>query len=412
METAQSFVQLGVHSLLVDALQKEKIIEPTKIQQEAIPLILNNQDVVGQAETGSGKTLAYLLPIIQKIDLLKKENQALILTPTHELALQVQRQIQSLAEHLGGTITSAAVIGNVNITRQIEKLKEKPQIIVGSAGRILELIQKKKISSQTIKTIVLDEADRLLDEKNLQTVKAVLKTTLKDRQVLLFSATVPPETVKQAADFLKDPAILRVTEKATVTPTIAHQYFLCEQRDKLELLRKLIRHLEPTRALIFINKSEEIEKTVERLKYHGLEAEAISGSADKDKRRQAMENFRNGKTNLLVASDLAARGLDIKNITHIFNLDLPEDPHLYLHRVGRTGRAGQSGVAISLATENEKHFITKIENTLKISIPLHNLTHGKVFLSKQKEQVEHNEHKERKGHKGYNDLRHSKKTKA
>lgn len=155
METAQSFVQLGVHSLLVDALQKEKIIEPTKIQQEAIPLILNNQDVVGQAETGSGKTLAYLLPIIQKIDLLKKENQALILTPTHELALQVQRQIQSLAEHLGGTITSAAVIGNVNITRQIEKLKEKPQIIVGSAGRILELIQKKRYPHRLLKLLCL-----------------------------------------------------------------------------------------------------------------------------------------------------------------------------------------------------------------------------------------------------------------
>ncbi|MGE4272627.1 MAG: DEAD/DEAH box helicase [Desulfitobacterium sp.] len=418
METTQSFAQLGVHSLLVDALQKEKIIEPTKIQQEAIPLILNNQDVVGQSETGSGKTLAYLLPIIQKIDLLKKENQALILTPTHELALQVQRQIQSLAEHLGGTVTSAAVIGNVNITRQIEKLKEKPHIIVGSAGRILELIQKKKISSQTLKTIVLDEADRLLDEKNLPAIKSVLKTTLKDRQVLLFSATITPETIKQSADFLKEPAILRVKEKATVTPTIAHQYFLCEQRDKLELLRKLIRHLEPTRALIFINKSEEIEKTAERLKYHGLEAEAISGSADKDKRRQAMENFRNGKTSLLVASDLAARGLDIKNITHIFNLDLPEDPHLYLHRVGRTGRAGQSGIAISLATDHEKHFITKIENTLKISIPLHNLSHGKVFPSQQKEHDKHNVpkgHNEHHGHKEDREdkeSRHSKQSKA
>lgn len=379
METSHSFEHLGIHSLLLEALQKEGIVEPTEIQKTTIPLILENQDVVGQSETGSGKTLAYLLPILQKIDLLKKENQALILTPTHELALQVQHQIQSLSQHLGGTITSAAIIGNVNITRQIEKLKEKPHVIVGSAGRILELIQKRKISSQTLKTIVLDEADRLIDEKNIQTVKAVIKTTLKDRQLLLFSATLSPETLERASGFLKEPSVVRVTEKATVAPTIVHQYFVCEQREKFDLLRKLVHHLEPARALIFINKSEEIEKTVEKLKFHGLDAEAISGSSHKGERRKAMEDFRTGKIHLLVASDIAARGLDIKDITHIFNLDIPEDPQLYLHRVGRTGRAGQSGLAISLVAEKELPFIHKIEKTFKISIPLKKLSHGKVF---------------------------------
>lgn len=379
METPHSFEQLGIHSLLLEALQKEGIIEPTEIQKSTIPLILENQDVVGQSETGSGKTLAYLLPILQKIDLLKKENQALILTPTHELALQVQRQIQSLSQHLGGTIISAAIIGNVNIMRQIEKLKEKPHIIVGSAGRILELIQKRKISSQSLKTIVLDEADRLLDEKNIQTVKAVIKTTLKDRQLLLFSATLSPETFQRASSSLKEPAVVRVTEKAIVAPTITHQYFVCEQRDKFELLRKLVRHLEPARALIFINKSEEIEKTVEKLKYHGLDAESISGSSHKGERRKAMADFGSGKIHLLVASDLAARGLDIKDVTHIFNLDIPEDPQLYLHRVGRTGRAGQSGLAISLATEKELYFLHKIEKTFKIEIPLKKLSHGRVL---------------------------------
>lgn len=387
METLQSFKQLGINLQIIEALEKEGIIRPTEIQKITIPLILNNRDVAGQSETGSGKTLAYLLPIIQRIDLSKKENQVLILTPTHELALQVQRQVQSLSQHLGTTpITSTVIIGNVNIARQIEKLKDKPHIIVGSAGRILELIQKRKISSQSLKTIVLDEADQLLDEKNMQTVKSVIKTAFKTTQILLFSATLTQQTIERASSFLKDPTVQRVTKTATVVPTIIHQHLLCEQRDKLELLRKLVHHLEPERALIFINKSEEIEKTVERLKYHGLEAEAISGSSQKESRRKAMEDFRTGKKHLLVASDLAARGLDIKNITHIFNLDIPEEPQLYLHRVGRTGRAGQSGVAISLVTQRELQFLHKIENALKISIPLQRLSHGKVLdVSQHKE---------------------------
>ncbi|WP_019850566.1 DEAD/DEAH box helicase [Desulfitobacterium sp. PCE1] len=386
METSQSFKQLGIHAELLEALEKEGIAQPTEIQKAAIPLILSNRDVAGQSETGSGKTLAYLLPIFQKIDLPKRENQALILTPTHELALQVHRQIQSLSQHLTATITSAAIIGNVNITRQIEKLKEKPHIIVGSAGRILELIQKRKISPQSLKTIVLDEADQLLDEKNIQTVKAVLKTTYKDSQILLFSATLSQETIERASGFLKDPEVQRVTMKAAVVPTITHQHFMCEQRDKLELLRKLVRHLEPARALIFVNKTEEIEKTVERLKYHGLDAEAISGYSQKERRRKAMEDFRTGKIPLLVASDLAARGLDIKNITHIFNLDIPEDPQLYLHRVGRSGRAGQSGVAISLVTQRELPLLHKIENVLKILIPLQRLSFGKVIGENQRKE--------------------------
>lgn len=383
MKTKHSFEEIGIHSRLIEALEKEGIVEPTEIQISTIPLILNNQDVAGQSQTGTGKTLAYLLPILQRIDLTKRENQALILTPTHELALQVHRQVQSLSQHLDRTLTSAAIIGNVNITRQIEKLKEKPHLIVGSAGRILELIQKRKISSQSLKTIVLDEADQLLDEKNIQTVQSVVKTALKSTQILLFSATLSQENIERASSFLKDPVVQSATPTAMVVPTINHQHFMCEQRDKLELLRKLVHHLKPGRALIFINKSEEIEKTVERLKYHGLEAESISGSSQKESRRKAIGDFRTGKTPLLVASDLAARGLDIKNITHIFNLDIPEDPQLYLHRVGRTGRAGKSGVAISLVTQRELQFLHKIENALKISIPLQKLSYGKVLNAPQ-----------------------------
>jgi len=373
-----SFEQLGLIEPLVVALKQEGIIVPTAIQQRTIPLALANKDILGQSETGTGKTLAYLLPLFQKIDSTKREMQAIILTPTHELAIQIQRQIEILAKNSGLPVTSNSIIGNVNITRQIEKLKEKPHIIVGSSGRILELIRKKKINGQTIKTIVLDEADRLLDKNNAETVKAVIKTTLKERQLLLFSATLPPATLQQASELLKEPEEIRITQNIAVAPAITHLYFLVEQRDKFEVLKKLIQMVDPARALIFINKSEEIEMTVDKLKYHGLEAEGIHGSAIKTERSKAMEGFRQGKIKLLVASDIAARGLDIQGVTHIFNLDIPEDPQLYLHRVGRTGRAGQSGTAISLATIREIPYLKKVENSFKITIRRQDMFKGKI----------------------------------
>lgn len=379
-----SFEALGLDQVLVTALKQEKILVPTAIQVQTIPLILENRDVVGQSETGTGKTLAYLLPIIQRIELEKRETQALILCPTHELAIQIEKEIEILARNSGLNITSMAVIGNINITRQIEKLKEKRQIIVGSGGRILELIQKKKISAQSIKTIVLDEADRLLDEHNYPTVKAVLKTTLKTAQLLMFSATLPPVTLPIVSELLKSPEVIRITDKVMIASTITHLYFLAEQRDKIEVLRKLIRLVLPTRALIFINKSEEIEKMVEKLKYHGLKAEGIYGSAHKNDRRKALNDFRSGKVNLLVASDLAARGLDIRGVTHIFNLDLPEDPLLYLHRAGRTGRSGESGLAISLVNAKELNIIKRLESAFEIVVCPKELVLGNISDPKKK----------------------------
>jgi len=372
------FDQFGLDEAIVGALKKVGIVEPTAIQVQTIPFILDSRDVVGQSETGTGKTLAYLLPIFHKIDTLKKETQAMILTPTHELAIQIQREIEILANNSGLAVTSTAIIGNVNITRQIEKLKEKQHIIVGSSGRILELIHKKKISSQTIKTMVLDEADRLLDENNSESVKAVIKTTLRRTQLLMFSATIPAGTLQRAGELLKDPEVVRVTEKVMIAPTITHMYFSAEQRDKIDVLRKLVRMVIPTRALIFINKSEEIEKMVEQLKFHGLEADGIYGGASKINRRKAMDEFKSGKISLLVASDLAARGLDIKGISHIFNLDLPEDPQLYLHRVGRTGRAGESGIAISIVNLKEVPTIKRLENMFQISILQKEMLQGEI----------------------------------
>ncbi|MCB8815858.1 DEAD/DEAH box helicase [Desulfosporosinus shakirovi] len=379
-----TFHQLGLDESLVNALKLQGIVEPTAIQEQAIPFILTGKDVLGQSETGTGKTLAYLLPIFRKIDILKRETQVMILTPTHELAIQIQREMETLSKNSGLDIRSTAIIGNVNIARQIGKLKEKPHIIVGSSGRILELIQKKKIVAQTIKTIVLDEADRLLDENNAHHVKSVIKTTLSRTQLLLFSATLPPATYQRASELLKTPEVIRVTDKIMIAPTVEHMFFLAEQRDKIEVLRKLIRIIIPTRALIFINKSEEIEKMVEKLKFHGLDAEGIYGGANKIERKKAMDDFRSGKSTLLVASDLASRGLDIKGITHVFNLDLPEDPQLYLHRVGRTGRAGNRGVAISIATAKEVSYLRRLETSFEITFSPKEMLQGKIVDARKK----------------------------
>lgn len=375
-----SFTQLGIHDSLIAALKQEGIIEPTEIQEQTIPFILENRDIMGQSETGTGKTLAFLLPVLQKVDTRKKETQAMILTPTHELAMQIHREIEFLTKNSGYDITATAIIGNVNIKRQIEKLKAKQHIVVGSSGRILELIQKKKISAQTIKMIVIDEADRLLDEDNSQVVKAVVKTTLSRTQLLLFSATLPEITRRRASDLLKNPEIICVSNKIRIPPTIEHTYFIAEQRDKIEVLRKLIRLLQPTRALIFINKSEEIGKIIERLKFHGLEAVGIYGEAKKTERRQAIDSFKSGKVSLLVASDLAARGLDIKGITHVFNLDLPENFQLYLHRVGRSGRAGEKGQAISIVTTKEISYIKRLESSFNIDISRKEMFQGRIVV--------------------------------
>lgn len=365
---ATSFDILALNSNLIEGLKKEGINEPTDIQVKVIPLVLENKDVIGQSQTGSGKTLAYLLPMFQKIDSSKKEMQAIILAPTHELVMQIDNEIKLLSQNSEIPVTSTAIIGEVNIKRQVEKLKEKPHIIVGSTGRIFELIKMKKISAHTIKTIVIDEGDRLLDQNNLSKVKDVIKTTMRDRQLMLFSATISEEILGTAKGLMKDPEIIRVEEKTLVNPDIEHMYFVTEQRDKLEVLRKLVAAENPERAIIFINKSEETQLTTLKLQHHNFAAYGIFGTASKEERKKAMEGFRSGKIQLLVASDVAARGLDIKDVTHIFNLDLPRDSKDYLHRVGRTGRAGKFGTAISIVTEREVPTIRRYERDFNIKI--------------------------------------------
>jgi len=376
MSTA--FEQLGLSQPLAAGVGKEGIVTPTDIQTKVIPAALAGKDIVGQSATGTGKTLAYLLPLFQRIEPAKGEVQGLILAPTHELAIQIQRQIERLATNAGVAIASAPLIGGANINRQIDKLKERPQIVVGSSGRILELIQKKKINPQTIRTVVLDEADRLLDDQNITAVQAILKTTLKERQVMLFSATITAVTLKRAEPLLREPQLLLAAAADQVAPSIEHLYFRAEQRDKIEVLRKLMHALQITQALVFINNSYDIEKLTAKLNHHGLKAAGLHGTIKKAERKKTMEDFRKGAITLLVASDLAARGLDVPGVAYVINLDLPEEAQLYLHRVGRTGRAGEKGTAISIATPREVAMLGGYERALAIKIAAKEITHGKV----------------------------------
>jgi len=373
-----AFDKLGLGPQLVEGLKKQGITLPTAVQAAAIPAALENKDVIGQSPTGSGKTLAFLLPIFQRVDAGKREMQAIILAPTHELVMQIEKQAKLLAQSSELPVTSAAIIGEVNIARQIEKLRDKPNIIVGSAGRVLELIKKRKINAQTVRTIVIDEGDRMLDEHNLATVKEVIRTTLRDRQLMLFSATVSEKTLKTAGELMNEPKVIRISEEGGISPNISHIYVVAEQRDKLEVLRKLVASIRPERAIVFINKGDELQLAAAKLQYHHINACDISGSASKEDRKKALEGFRKGSVQLLVASDIAARGLDIKGVTHIFNLDVPEKPGGYLHRAGRTGRMDESGTAISIVTEKEVAFIRKCERELRIKISEKIISRGVV----------------------------------
>jgi len=362
------FSELGLQENLIEGLVKQGIESPTEIQVKAIPIGLAGKDIIGESETGTGKTLAYLLPIFQKIDITSKDIQAIILAPTHELAMQIHKQIELLSENSNTSVKSTSIIGNVNIKRQLESLKEKPHIIVGSAGRILELITMKKLKSHGVKTIVIDEGDRMIDEDNIDGVKAIIKTTLRDRQIMVFSATISLKVVEIAKTLMKEPEVIKVGDKSVVNPNIEHMYFVVEKRDKLLLLRKLISATKPEKAIIFINKSDEVEITTSKLSYHGLKVEGIHGTSDKINRKKAIEDFNAGKIQLLVASDLAARGLDIAGISHIFNLDIPENSKDYLHRVGRTGRMGAKGLALSITEERELELIKSYEKDFNIEI--------------------------------------------
>ncbi len=348
-----SFQKIGLSEVFIKGLSKDGITTPTKVQTKTFQPIVEGKHMAVQSETGSGKTLAYLLPIMEKLLSQKSGNKVLILVPTHELAMQVVRQVKSLTKEPEVSIGAISIVGNVNIKRQVEALKEKPQIVVGTTGRVLELIQKKKIAAHLIQTVVVDEADKMLDKNQVEETKAVLKKCMRDVQKLFFSASLPLHIIKAIEEIAGNVEIIRTKETITIPENIHHIYILSEKREKLQTLRSVISAANPQKAMVFINRVYDIEEATGKLQHHNYACECIHGSDKKEKRKQVVERFRQGKLRILIGTDMAARGLHFDDVDLVVHYSISENPKDYLHRAGRTGRNGKVGMSISIVTKQE-----------------------------------------------------------
>lgn len=372
-----NFNELTDNEILVNALDKQHISIPTEIQERVYAPIMDGKDVIAHSQTGTGKTLAYLIPAMLKINTEQRSNQVLILVPTYELAIQVQKQANLLASNMNSSIKALAIIGNGNIQRQIEALKEKPEIIVGTAGRILELIQKKKISAHTIKFFVIDESDKLLDKNNLESVCAVRKTVMRDTQTTLFSATLNNKTLDEAKQITHDAELIQITTKNKIPDNIEHIYVMVSsKRDKINALRSVCSTLKAKRAMIFINTQYDIDQAYDRLIYHHYKVGRLCGTSDKIERKNAITAFQNGKNEYLIATDIASRGLHVDGIETVINVTIPEKSIDYLHRAGRCGRNLKNGQCISIITPAELQRIKTYQTDFKITFIEKKLENG------------------------------------
>ncbi|MFY4776395.1 DEAD/DEAH box helicase [Metabacillus sp. RGM 3146] len=355
----------------------------TSIQEQAIPQILEKKDVIAQSPTGTGKTLAYLLPVLDKLDPEIKQIQAVILASSHELVMQILEEIQKWTE--GSELKGASFIGGANLKRQLEKLKKNPQIAVGTPGRIHELIKMKKMKMHQVKTVVIDEGDQLLVPAHIQTVKQIIKSTLSERQVLLFSATLPEETEQAARELMKDPEIIKVDQMDSKQLQAEHMYVVCEQREKLAMLEKIVR-ANPVKTLAFIKDIGNLTVASEKLEYDRIPVGVLHSDSGKQEREAALKGFRSGKHSLLLATDLAARGLDIKELQQVIHADFPSDIEQYIHRSGRTGRLGSesNGTVISIVTEREERELKKFARELKLTLGKKTIYHGKIMSEEER----------------------------
>lgn len=338
---------------------------PTAIQTEAIPLILEGKDLIAESPTGTGKTLAYLLPLLNRIEPDSQVLQAVVLASSQELVMQVYGEFQKWSEGCG--IRGTSIIGGANLKRQLEKLKKRPHVIFATPGRLYELIKQKKVKMHEVKTVVLDEGDQLLIPEHFGTVQNIVKSTMADRQVVLFSATMKAE--KLARELTKNPEVIKIkNDEMASSGVVEHIYFLAEQRDKIKLIEKIAR-LEGAKSLAFINDIGEIQVFKEKLLFKELSIGILHSELKKLDRQATLKDFRDGKLKMLIATDVAARGLDIQGVTHVVQIDLPRDLDQYIHRAGRTGRMGADGTVISLVTEREERELKRF--CRELNVPLH-----------------------------------------
>lgn len=375
----KTFEQYELATFLYKGLENMNIVTPTNIQHEAIPKILAGENVIGRSKTGSGKTLAYLLPLLTKLDENNKELQAMILAPTHELAMQIFRVIEALVEE--SSIQVDVFIGSANVKRQIEKLKkQKPQVIVGTPGRVLELAQQKKLKIHQCKMIVVDEADRMLQERETrQSFVEMTKRMDKESKYLFFSATIRADLMTDIEAIIRDTATYVSSDEKLETVTVQHSFLKCDDRERIDITRRLVHSLEIKRGIIFVNHLDKVAETVKKLQYKGMKAAALSSDSDKLQRASVMQQIQNGEVEVIVATDIAARGLDVADVTHIINLHPPVNEDAYVHRAGRTGRMGKKGEVITLITPQELFIINKFEKKLGLKMLEKEISFGKTY---------------------------------
>ncbi|MEI4802154.1 DEAD/DEAH box helicase [Bacillus sp. FJAT-51639] len=366
---------------LQQAWEKAGFKEFTEIQKQAIPTILEGQDVIAESPTGTGKTLAYLLPLLHKINPEVKQPQVVILAPTRELVMQIHEEVQKFTA--GTEISGASLIGGADIKRQVEKLKKHPRVIVGSPGRILELIRMKKLKMHEVKTIVFDEFDQIVKQKMIDAVADVIKSTMRDRQVVFFSATMTKDAEEVARDFAVEPELVRI-KRAETKSLVEHTYIVCERREKNDYVRRIM-HTGNVKAVAFLNDPFRLDEIAEKLKFRKMKAAALHAEASKQEREATMRAFRQGKVEILLATDIAARGLDIDDLTHVIHLELPDTLDQYIHRSGRTGRMGKEGTVVSLVTPQEEKKLLQFAKKLGIQFKKQEMFKGSFVESKPKE---------------------------
>ncbi len=363
------FKRLKLIDPILKAIEEKGYENPTKIQAEAIPKILKRKDVLGIAQTGTGKTAAFAIPIIQliyRIDVRKGETsslRALIVTPTRELAIQIDENIRDYNKYTG--LTHTVIFGGVKQGAQVTQLKKGVQVLVATPGRLLDLIHQGFISLDDIKIFVLDEADRMLDMGFIHDIRKLIAILPKKRQTLFFSATMPDNIIDLSKKMLTEPERVEVARKSSVVQTISQYVYYTNQPEKTKLLSHILGEIRNEQILVFARTKHGADRLVRSLKKFKFKAEAIHGNKSQNRRQQTLKNFKSEKTKILIATDIAARGIDISGLKYVINYDVPNVPETYVHRIGRSGRAGEEGIAISISGPEENAYIKDIEKLTK-----------------------------------------------
>ena len=361
------FEDLKISGDLLKSIRAMGFEEATPIQAEAIPYALEGKDLIGQAQTGTGKTAAFGIPIIERLEKGCSSIQGLVITPTRELAVQVAEELNRIGQCKGAK--TLPIYGGQDIERQIRALKKKPEIIVGTPGRLMDHMRRKTIRLHDLKVVVLDEADEMLNMGFVEDIEAILQEVPEERQTLLFSATMAKPIQNLAQKFMQNPLVIKVKSKEVTVPSIEQYYLEVQEKYKFDVLCRLLDSHSPELAIVFGRTKKRVDELSEALNKRGYSAEGIHGDLTQSKRDTVLRQFKENVIDILVATDVAARGLDISGVTHVYNFDIPQDPESYVHRIGRTGRAGKSGLAVTLVNPREIGHLRVIEGLTKRKIP-------------------------------------------